>query len=344
MALPRAQRLLLLAAKLGAIVNEQWPVAQQESADRVPVPFAGGAAIVGNESIWALIDETIVDRDPMDQQSSADSEPVLPRGWLGGSILLAARRGLSDLHVMAEHFTPDHARLASHFSVSPKLWNVVGRSISAVPMHAYQSVEYPTAIVELFREVIENAGADAVVEHGVLRAEVLGLEVGRVELDDDGVPQLAVGVGRHDRLAQAMMYGTSEVVRSLQEAVDSVKSHRRANEGIHPANQLSPERWMRALLPALLNLTATHVESTVEPRLKVPSPAMAMHNDVLFACSCGVDLDAVAAAADTAAFYQASRIVFVTPVGDDIAAIRELASASHVPVEVVTVPRNWRDL
>jgi hypothetical protein len=229
------------------------------------------------------------------------------------------------------------------------LFNVVGRSLTPVVATAFVEREYPTAMVELFSGVITHAGAEPVVEHGVLRAEVLGLEVGRAELDEDGVPQLSVGVGRHDRLAQAMMYGVAEVGRSLSEAVGAVRSYRRGDAGIHPANQLSPERWLRDLVVAQPGLAdvddrLTAVSGTIEPRLKVPSPAYALGPDVLVACTVGVDLDAVAAAADAALFHGVNRIRLLTPAGDDVPAIRELAAACRLPVALVTVPRDWRNL
>ncbi len=350
MAMPREQRALLLAAKLRTLVAQHWP---ELIADAAPVPFAGGAALLSpkERNVWVLIDETVIERDPMDQPDPLDALPALPRGWLGGAVLLAIRQQMSTLFLMAEHFTGDDARRSSAFGLQPTLFNIVGRSLTPVVAEEFVEREYPTAMVEMFSGLITQAGAEPVVEHGVLRAEVLGLEVGRAELDDDGVPQLSVGVGRHDRLAQSMMYGVTEVGRSLGEAVAAVRSYRRGDAGIHPANQLSPERWLRDLVvmqPSLANVAApvTAVSGTIEPRLKVPSPAYALNasSDVLVACTVGVDLDAIAAAADAALFYGASRIHLVTPAGDDVPAIRELAAACRFPVDVVAVPRDWRNL
>jgi hypothetical protein len=79
-AMPREQRALLLAAKLRALVTQHWP---DLIGDVVPVPFAGGAALISPtaKNVWVLIDETVIERDPMDQPDPLDALPALPRGW-----------------------------------------------------------------------------------------------------------------------------------------------------------------------------------------------------------------------------------------------------------------------
>ncbi len=52
-----------------------------------------------------------------------------------------------------------------------------------------------------------DAGVEVVVEHGVIRGEVRGLEVARVGGRRRRRRPLEVGVGRHDREAFAMVHG-----------------------------------------------------------------------------------------------------------------------------------------
>ena len=71
-----------------------------------------------------------------------------------------------------------------------------------------------------------DADVDVVVEHGELFGEVLGLEVARVVVDEDGT-RFEVGVGRHDREAFAMLHGDLPTPEALARVVATVRQHRR---------------------------------------------------------------------------------------------------------------------
>lgn len=311
------------------------------------------------KTAWLLVDESRIERDPMD---AATTPAPLPRGWLGGAIVAATRQGIVELHILADHLSGDDARRASYFTLHPQLWRVVGRSVLPVTSTPLVMPVEPSAVEMLFVEVIDAAGAEAVVDHGVLKAEVLGLEVGRVTLDEDDVPHLDVGVGRHDQLAQAMMYGTAQVEESLQVAVDAVRNFRNRAAGSHPANQLSPERWLRSLVPNLPTLagfapdehaTFTFVAGTEPVRLKHPSPAIALVDftdlktgaprQAVLGVSVGVDLDAPAHAADARNFYRPDADLYLMwPEGTNIDAMTQAAQALAIPVHVATIPNDWR--
>jgi hypothetical protein len=224
------------------------------------------------------------------------------------------------------------------------LWKVSGRSLSRVASTPYVVPGPPDAVEMLFAEAIEEAGAEPVVDHGVLRAEVLGLEVATVMRGDDDVPYLAVGVGRHDRLAQAMMYGTADMAKSLREAVGAVRNFRTGEAGIHPANQLAPERWLRCVVAA--GDPSLHpIESTEPARLKRSSPAMLINDaaDLVVACTTAVDLDAIAIAADTRAVHApGATLRLVMPKGSRVPAMELLAGALREPATVKLVDDNWR--
>lgn len=354
------QKAALLAAKLRALVVEGW---RQDASALETGQYLAGAAIhnAATGQGWVLVDIQAVDHDPDDLQPE---QPDLPRGWLGAAVVWAIRKGVGELHILGDHLEGNHARWATCYKLPIQVWRVVGRTAQLVEPTAYIEPAVISPVAELFRETIVAAGAEPVVEHGVLRAEVLGLEVGRVVDDFEGIPQLEVGVGRHDRLAQAMMYGTAEVARSLTEAVLAVREHRRAGDGIHPANRLSPERWLRAV--ALQSPTfagfedLTAIESTEPNKLKRSTPALAVGKQIgsssslgangdggqtLAAFTVGVDLDAITVAADTLRCrgIQVDGIVLILPQGDDLPAVRAAADQCVFPVQVATISKDWRE-
>jgi hypothetical protein len=203
-----------------------------------------------------------------------------------------------------------------------------------------------------FAGLIRAAGAEAVVERGVLRGEVLGLEVARVVVDDDGA-YLAVGVGKHDRHAQGLVHADVPTPEVLAQAVATVREHRRAGAPRHPLNRLAPERWLRSSLveaPALVGAAQlAPVPSPVErDDLRRPAPAPAagvddMGNPLLVVCSTGVDVDLVPVAADAwLSDTRRPRLVIVVPERDDHPLLRPLAASLRQPAEVVTVSDKWR--
>ena len=354
MALSPQLRAQLLQAKLRALIVEQWNV---DPSTLLAVPFPAAAGFVAQTTGvgWVLVPEKTVNPDPMD--SRAPGQHLLD-GWLGGAVVWRQRQGLHTLNVLCDLDAPADARRNALLASPLSLFVVVGRSAAPMEPAPFVPVSEPDAVTMLLADTIAAGGADAVVEFGVLRAEVLGLEVGRVvsaDEADDGVPRLEVGVGRHDRLAQSMMYGaTADALVGLREAVGAVRSHRAAHRGAHPANQLSRERWMRHLLclrPDLVGCrTLRPVPSTEEPALKVASPACAVGetvdgNSVIVGCSVGVDLHAPFVVADTAAFLGGSYVHrrLVVPEGDDLPAVRLAAGSMAEPIEVVTITKNWPD-
>jgi hypothetical protein len=195
---------------------------------------------------------------------------------------------------------------------------------------------------------LEAAGAEVVIEEGVVRAEVLGLEVARAGRDDDGHPRIEIGVGRHDRYAHALL-GTTD----LAAIVAQVRAGRRDGLPLSPANQLAPERWLRAVAiadPALVG--TTHLELLPSPvrrpdlRRRAPAPAAGVDLDgqaIVVVFSVGVDPELVPAASDARqAVGGERRLVLAVPEGDDLPVMRRLAALLRDPAKVVTVSREWR--
>lgn len=300
-----------------------------------PATFPGAAALVSGASGWFLADES-------------------PARSLGRALAWADQQGVDELNVLAAQDSGVLARRATEFSNPPRIWHVSGRSIErARPDEPEEPRSPPPAALDLI-SMLAEAEVEIVIEHGVVRGEVLGLEVARIVAgDDDGQARIEVGVGRHDREAFAMIHGDVPTPQALASVVDSVRIHRRAGASPHPLGRLAAERWLRVTVEAHPELVgAVSLEST-EPALprdnvKEPAPAVAVGIDesgtrVVVACSTGVDLDLVPSGADARLMHASdARLVLVVPTRDAHPVTRRLADALTRPAEIVTVEEGWR--
>lgn len=341
MATGAPQRAALLAVKLRALVRDHT------GEEGRPRPLPGGAALDVSGERWVLVDDEL-------------------RRALGGAVAAAGRES-TRLHLVvdAPAKRPDHdpysardrlpglsagdlARRAAFFAHPPvQVWEADGRTLRPVePTDRPQPSAVP-ADVAAFADVVTAAGADPVVEHGVLIAEVEGLEVGRAYADHEGHARLHVGVGRHDQDAFALMHGDAATVEALSAVVDRVRRHRSPGAEPHPLGRLAAERRLRRRLvsrPGLVD--ADHLAPVPpvlpQPNLLHPFPAAAAGIDgagheVVCVCSVGGDLDVVPTAADLRAAHGNPRTLVVVPAGGDLAVIRAVAAAVSEPLELVTV-------
>lgn len=326
------RRELLLQAKAKALVRSRWgDVVDDATGGALP----GGAALVHDGTAWVLAEDE-------------------PSRRLGAALAWALRRDAREVHVLATDAAGVLARRASGFAFPITVWAIEGTVLADQPATATPLEPDPPLApeVEALRVVIERAGAEAVVEGGVLRAEVRGLEVARVEVDDGG-PHLAVGVGKHDREAQREIRGRSHGVDELFEVVRIVAEHRVAEGAGHAAFHLAPERWLRSVVvrrPDLVGAAELHpVPSPVRREdLRQSAAAPAAGTDeagdpLLVLCSVGTDVDLVPSAVDAVlADGRAPRLVLCLPEQDVYGLTRDLAAALTRPAEIRTVPAEWR--
>ena len=371
-----AQRAQLLATKLRVLVTEHAAGARPEGVVRpgehrseaeerspsvtagwevradtlVPVAFFAGAAALVAKVLFVLVEPSTAERAPMDTDPTAQPRP--PRGWLGGVVVLAQRHGCTEVNLLGDMLTGDDARRASRSMIPIRVWSIAGRVLTSVDPVDHVAPDAASAEALAFESTIVAAGADPVIEHGVLRAEVRGLEVARTQIDPyDGITRLEVGVGRHDRLAQAMMNQGQDPALSLRHAVESVLVHRRSGASSHPANQIAVSRWLRYVVaahPEWVGCTAlTLLQSAEAPQLKRLSAALLLGDSdagpTVVACSVGVDLDAAIDAVDAGVFLGASRVVLCLPETFNLPAVRIVAGALILAVEVVVVAADWAD-
>lgn len=337
-----ARRAALNAAKLAALVSGQWG-----DRDYRPHPFVGGAALTGPDddgtpAAWLFVDER-------------------PERSLGPALLWAERQGADRLHVIADAGTGVLARQAT-LSVppAPEVWHIEGTTLRRAdpdPVAPPAAVAAPPELVDL----LLDAGLEVIVEAGIVRGEVNGLEVARIVSGTTtaGVPieaqQLEVGVGKADRELTAMLHGELSPTAQLGRVVDIVRRHRRPDAPRHPLNQLVPDRWLRAVLcrrPDLVGLTALQPAQGPRPRPDLTARDIAVaggrSNDgstVVVVCSVGGALDLVPEAADArAAIDPDARLLLAVPERDDLPGNRRLAGRLRAPAEVVPIPGDWRSL
>jgi hypothetical protein len=277
----------------------------------------------------------------------------------------ADRRGVVDLHVLA--LAPPAgpagaagvlARQAGEFVPAPSVWSLdpSGPTVAEpAPVPARAEAPAPTELVDL----LIDAGLEIVIEGGIVRGEVNGLEVARIVTGETtaGVPldapQLEVGVGKADRELTAMVHGALTPVAQLARVVEIVRAQRRPGADHHPLNQLVPERWLRAALcrrPDLVGLAALRPAEGARPRPNLSERDVAVARGetaggepVVVACAVGIALDLVPTAADARlALDPAARLVLAVPARDDHPGVRRLAARLRAPAEVVTVRDDWR--
>ena len=277
-----------------------------------------------------------------------------PERAVGGALVWARQAGVDEVHVMAEAATGLLARRAGAFSPPPVVWRVEGRAVEPASADPPAAEPEPAPEVEAFVPMLLDAGADPVFEGGVLRGEVLGLEVARVVADASGT-RLEVGVGQADREAQRLLHADRPTAEALHRAVAAVRDVRRADAPEHQVNRLAGERWMRSILVRRPDLVgARHLEPVPSPversdlRQAAPAPAAGVDlagRPLLVVCSTGIDVDLVPAAADARlSDGRDPRLLLVVPEVDDHPVTRWLAGRLVQPAEVTTLPGDWRRL
>lgn len=285
-----------------------------------------------SDGAWTVLIETSPDRS------------------FGQALVAATRHGAAslDLLVDAAH-AGTVARRAQLFEPVPTVWAVDDTSLTAVdPSSVRVAGAVDAAPLEpRLAELLTMPEVATVVEHGSIIGECRGLEVARVTGAGED-QRVDVGVGAYDQGAFAVMNPELTPQESLAEVVAQVLEHRRRGAEPHPLNRLVRERWLRAELidePTRIDLAQIEPVEGAVPRdgLHDVAPAFgwAPTERVLVACSVGIDLDLVPAAAEVAARHDAQRIVLVLPERDQHAMTLAVAERCRFAVSVVTADEPW---
>ena len=196
-------------------------------------------------------------------------------------------------------------------------------------------------------DAIESAGADVVVEDGVVRAEFAGLEVGRV-VRHEQESLLEVGIGFYDRQAGVLLHGDRPPEATLRDVVDLVASHRRAGAAPHPLNRMARARWLRhsALVdPASVGCTILEPVEPIPARVGLldDGPAAAIDPDegtLLLGVIAG-DPTLLPVLADLLRRHEPLRVRVLTPARDLFGWIQDALDELPVPASVVGVTPPW---
>ncbi len=342
MSLDADQRARLLVAKLAALVRAERGLQCE--------PTATGSVVAATADGTAFV--LLEDGSP---------------GGLGGALLWASRSDAEALVLFVDSDAGRLARLATYFDTPTlpiQVRAVTGATSvevepepAPVPLSLSGPADDASDGVDEIVDLLRAEGLEVVVEHGVLRGEVLGLEVARAvvwpaEVGGDDRVHLEAGVGRFDRDAVAAVHPDEDPAVALARSADAVRRHRYPGAPAHPLSLLARERWLRADLladPSLVGAASLRpADMTTEPAgMKDTHPAAAIGESVdgealLVICSTGFDLALVPLAADTRALHDpAARLVIAVPERDLHAATAELVGLLAVPAELVAVPTGW---
>lgn len=330
------RRSRLLSLKLRALVRDHFADATDEvvADDLDAVPFPLGAALLSSTMAWLLVDDDAA-------------------GALGPSLawVLSRQPSITTVHLLAEMGSGVLARRAQllNSDISVKVWHINERDLlEALPEPPLPSVLASTTHLE-FVAAIREAGADPLVEHGVVVGEVRGLEICRV-VDDahTGAVRLEVGTGAHDREAFALVHGDVPTKDALANVVGAVRAHRVDGAPPHPLNSFGAERLLRAKAieePSRVGCCSVVAAEppVVRKNVKDAVPCVAIGEEpdgtrhvLVFVAH--VDLDVVPFALD--AWHRLDPTAHVTVVmreKDKVASIQRLANLGIVPVNVVTL-------
>jgi hypothetical protein len=326
------RRGLLLGAKLRTLVADRTGTGVPDDAVG-PTGLGVGVGLVADGVAWVLL----------------DAEPSRNDGrGLGPALAWAVRQGAQRVVVLGDHDLAVVARRAALFDMPIEVLQVDGRELAPAGAAAPPG-EVPVVDAHLtFRDLVVAAGAEPVVEHGVLAGEVAGLEVCRAVTDaNTGEARLEVGIGAHDRETFQMLHGARPTLDALRDVVAHVAAHRAAGAPRHPLNLIAASRLLRARLAEHPGLLGDHEVTDLTPvsppmprtNLKDELPCAAMAGDgcTLVVCSSGVDLDVVPFAADAAAMHGAHRCLIAVPARDIVAIQQRLATLVRVPTHFLPI-------
>ncbi|MEM7276046.1 MAG: hypothetical protein AAF547_23430, partial [Actinomycetota bacterium] len=267
---------------------------------------------------------------------------------LGPALRWALANGAERTELIAEaDVAPDLARRAALLDAEIAVWAADGPAVEPARPSPVTTPPEIRADHRRFGPLIAETGARPIDDHGMLIAEIAGLEVARVvDADDGSGPRLDVGVGQADRELQGFIHGHLDDDTNLRRAIAAVVEHRRPGSAGHPLTRLGRQRWLRSILlddPSRIGLDRLDPAVPLRPRTTLlgDEPAAAATDGAVVVCSVGVDLDLLPEAADyRARIDQTAELIVVVPDRDRGLATDALASV--VPdLRVVAMAGPW---
>jgi hypothetical protein len=248
-----------------------------------------------------------VSATPVADSESRTSALGAVLAWRARAQLAPRESSITSIKVLDGAIPDVTARRASYFSLDIDVFDVRGGTAAVTPRAEHVPVVQPPKDHLTYAGMFAEVGADVVVEHGVVTAEVAGLQVARV-VEEAGRAVVRIGVGVHDQEMFKMLHGGVATTDQLRGVVQTVREHRRWGAPTHPLNLLAPERSLRARLVATPDVIGLQTLVLAEPPIPrtnvkdtVPCCAVgvdAQGDQVVVVFVAGVDLDAVPFAAD----------------------------------------------
>lgn len=268
---------------------------------------------------------------------------------LGGVLVWLDRHAPATLELVVDHHAGVHARRAAVLAPECRVWSSSGgRVVEAEPAPIPAPVARPDDTTALEADLVD-LGLDVVVEDGIVRGEVAGLEVARIVHGSEG-PVLEAGVGRFDREAGVLMRAGRSPVQAVADTVAQVRPHRHRGAVDHAVGRLARERWLRSVVvedPGAFDIDVPVLVEPVPPRRNlleiVPAALLGTDGDrsVLVVCSVGADLGLVPAIADLIAVHSPDRVRIVVPERDRLPHLERLRTRIPVPTEIRTIDTPW---
>jgi len=270
---------------------------------------------------------------------------------LGGVLVWVDRLGLDSVALVTEYNAGVHARRAAVLAPEITVHELNGAAVA--PAIATPIAEPRAGLPDLavLVAVIERSGAQVVEEDGIMRAEVAGLEVGRI-VDAPTGPILEVGVGRFDREAGALLHSDRPAEPNLVSTIELVSAHRRAGAPSHAINRIGRERWLRDVVrtnPGEWGLTEVALVEPIPPRTSLleagPAALMADRDGVrtLVVCSVGVELGLVPELADLVTRHGPDTVLVLIPARDQLPFLARLSGRLPVPTSMAHIEVPWAD-
>jgi hypothetical protein len=310
------RRSRLLSTKLVALIGQHLGI---DASSYIQEPCGLGAAVIADDAVWILVD--------------GDASHSL------GSAIAWASKYARSLHLVVDNHSGVLVRRASGFALPVSVWHIEGNGLLPAIAEPHQELMRASDAHSALISQIDDAGAESLVEWGVVVGEVRGLEICRV-VDDEHTNEarIEVGIGAHDRETYALVHQARPIHESIADVVATVCAHRVEGAPFHPYNHIAPERfarWRAMQDPKALGFSSlTRVDPPV-PRTNVkdsvPCVALGEKTDgtttaVVFVH--GIDLDVVPFSVDAGLKYSCESVMIVARAQDVVTSLRTMASAT----------------
>ena len=236
------------------------------------------------------------------------------------------------------------------FATRCSLWIVEGNTLVPHPELNASTPEHEFSIDSGIRSLLEHNNCRIVFEHGKVKAEVRGLEVAEVVLDQNGENQIQVGVGIYDQEAHKIINSNEAIETTLLRAIEDILKFRHKESRPHPLNRVARSKWLiHEFINSYKHFGFNEIQYVASPNLPMnishglPASAIGKRDskEIIVTAFAGADLEAVPTAAQLLEAYSADEIWLIHTAIDTYPAIQRQATHLRVPVSFIEVEAPW---